>query len=296
MDISDFKRLELADKSILDKYMRADPPLCSELTFTNLFMWRHKNNPKWLEHENCLLLVLQPDGDEPFGLEPVGKGDKKEALDILLRRLEDSTNDAKVCRVSEQFVETLLDQSYYESAIDRDNCDYVYSTMDLINLSGRKYHRKKNHLNKFFKNYNFKYKELDSNLIKEILNMQTNWCLMRECTLNPSLMEEDFAIHEALDNFKNLDFKGGAVEIDANIEAFSLGEMLDNKTAVIHIEKANPDIPGLYTVINQLFCKNTWQDTEFINREQDLGIDGLRKAKESYYPHHMVNKYTITRR
>lgn len=109
-------------------------------------------------------------------------------------------------------------------------------------------------------------------------------------------MEEDFAIHEALVNFKNLDFKGGAIEIDANIEAFSLGEMLDNKTAVIHIEKANPDIPGLYTVINQLFCKNTWYDTEFINREQDLGIEGLRKAKESYYPHHMVNKYTIRRK
>ena len=78
------------------------------------------------------------------------------------------------------------------------------------------------------------------------------------------------------------------------IEAFALGEPLGPETAVIHIEKANPDIPGLYSVINQLFLKHAWSDMTYINREQDLGVEGLRKAKTSYYPHHMVNKYTIT--
>ena len=103
-------------------------------------------------------------------------------------------------------------------------------------------------------------------------------------------------MHEALTYFEELDFKGGAIKIDSRIEAFSLGEALNDNTAVIHIEKANPEIQGLYTAINQLFVSNTWQETEFINREQDLGVDGLRKAKESYNPHHMVNKYTISPR
>ena len=269
MDISNFKKLELEDKNILDKYFRADPPQCSELTFTNLFMWRHKNNPLWAEYENCLLLILQPEGHETFGLEPVGKGNKKEALDFLFKTMDDFTGNANVCRVSERFVEEFVDRNHYESTIDRNNCDYVYNTIDLINLSGRKFHRKKNHVNRFLKNYDFKYRELDSSLIEKILDMQEKWCMLRECAEDPSLQEEDFAIHQALSNYESLDFKGGAIEIDSKIEAFSLGEMLDEKTAVIHIEKANPEIPGLYTVINQFFCKNAWHHTEFINREQE---------------------------
>jgi hypothetical protein len=118
---------------------------------------------------------------------------------------------------------------------------------------------------------------------------------MRECVENPNLLSEDYAVRRALTNFNELDYMGGAIMVNGRMEAFSLGELLNPDTAVIHIEKANPDIPGLYTAINQLFAENGWPDTEFINREQDLGIDGLRKAKESYYPHHMVNKYTIAR-
>jgi len=116
---------------------------------------------------------------------------------------------------------------------------------------------------------------------------------MRECVESPELLSEDYAIREALTHFEELDYRGGAVEINAEIEAFSLGEPLNPNTAVIHIEKANPDIPGLYVAINQLFCKNAWSPMEYINREQDLGLEGLRRAKESYHPSHMVNKYTL---
>ena len=116
---------------------------------------------------------------------------------------------------------------------------------------------------------------------------------MKECVEDPDLHSEDYAIHGAMTHFEELDFKGGAVQIDSRIEAFSLGETLNDDTAVIHIEKANPDIPGLYAAINHLFCSNTFSGMMYINREQDLGMEGLRKAKESYYPHHMVSKYTI---
>ena len=112
----------------------------------------------------------------------------------------------------------------------------------------------------------------------------------------PDLLSEDYAVHMALTHFEELDYRGGAIKIDGRIEAFSLGEALNENTAVIHIEKANPEIPGLYTAINQMFCSNAWAETEFMNREQDLGVEGIRKAKESYLPHHMINKYTIMKR
>ena len=187
-----------------------------------------------------------------------------------------------------------VNRERYEVELDIDNSDYVYSARDLIRLSGRKYHRKKNHLNRFLREYRFEYRNLDMELVECFLDMQEKWCQMKECVEKPELLSEDFAIHRALTYFEELDFKGGAIQIDSRIEAFSLGEPLNDSTAVIHIEKANPEIPGLYTAINQFFCSNACSGMEYINREQDLGLEGLRKAKESYYPHHMVKKYTIS--
>jgi hypothetical protein len=104
---------------------------------------------------------------------------------------------------------------------------------------------------------------------------------------------KEYAVHEALISFEELDYRGGTIIIDSRVEAFSLGEPLNRETAVIHVEKANPDIQGLYAAINQLSCLHAWADMKYINREQDMGIEGLRKAKEPYHPHQMVNKYTL---
>jgi hypothetical protein len=235
-----------------------------------------------------------PENEEPFGLEPVGKGDKSKALDIICEELTGLTNNVSVKRVSEEFINMFVNSEKYNSTFDRNNSDYIYSSKDLIDLSGRKYHKKKNHLNRFKKDYVFEYKELDIEVVECFLDMQEEWCRMRECLEKPDLLSEDYAVHEALIHFEELDYKGGAIKIDSRIEAFSLGEVLNDNTAVIHIEKANPEIQGLYTAINQLFTSNTWHKMEFINREQDLGIDGLKKAKESYYPHHMVKKYIVS--
>jgi hypothetical protein len=176
---------------------------------------------------------------------------------------------------------------------DRDNSDYVYLAKDLISLSGNKYHRKKNHLNQFIKNYAFEYHPLNADLVKRVLGMQEAWCQIRECVAKPDLLAEDFAVREALTGYEELGYHGGTILINSVVEAFALGEALNGDTAVIHIEKANPEILGLYAAINQLFCLNAWSEVTYINREQDMGVEGLRKAKESYYPHHMVNKYTL---
>ena len=292
----EFKPVEIQDKKIFNRYFKEDPPEISELTFTNLFMWQNLYHPVWTEEDNVLLIILSPEGKSPFGLQPVGSGNKARALSLLLDYLDGQTADPKICRSDEKFVAELVDKNRFTCIPDRDNSDYVYSTIDLIQLSGRKYHRKKNHLNQFIKSIQYEYRELDLELVECFLDMQEEWCKMRECVEIPDLLSEDYAVHRALTFFEDLDYRGGAIMVDGRIEAFSLGEALNDYTAVIHIEKANPDIQGLYAAMNQMFCSHAWAETDFINREQDLGVEGLRKAKESYLPHHMINKYTIVKR
>jgi uncharacterized protein len=288
-----FKPLEIGHRELFKRFLTIDPPQISEMTFTNLFMWKHRYQPLWAELDDCLLIILHNDEMMPFGLQPVGKGDKKKGLDTITSELRNMSSEIRICRVSEDFINRYLDHDNYTYQRDRDNSDYVYATRDLIELSGRKYHRKKNHLNNFLKNYEHEYLELDKALIGRCLELQEKWCRLKDCTQFPELLSEDYAVRTALTNFEELDYKGVALSIDSKIEAFSLGEQLNADTAVIHAEKANPDIPGLYSAINQLFSQNAWVSLEYINREQDLGVEGLRKAKESYFPHHMVNKYTI---
>lgn len=293
MSINDFKPLGIEDKALFDRFFREDPPLISEMTFTNLFMWRHRYRPVWLLSEGCLLILFRPEKGPLYGLPPAGKGDKGKALAALCAEIGKVSEEIRICRAPEDFVTAHVDLSLYTCLPDRDNSDYVYLTRDLIQLPGNKYHRKKNHLNQFVKRYDFEYRPLDINLVECVLDMQEAWCQMRECMADPDLLAEDYAIREALTRFEDHGYAGGAILMDSRIEAFSIGEPLNRDTAVIHIEKANPRINGLYTAINQLFCKEAWSSFTYINREQDMGVEGLRKAKESYYPHHMVNKYTV---
>jgi hypothetical protein len=108
-----------------------------------------------------------------------------------------------------------------------------------------------------------------------------------------NLMDEWQAVREALAHFSELDIQGGVVLIRDKVEAFALGELLNDRTAVVHVEKANPEVRGLYAVINQQFCEKEWKDVPYVNREQDLGEPGLRQAKQSYHPDHLVEKYRI---
>jgi hypothetical protein len=220
---NDFKPVEINDKTIFDRFFREDPSETSELTFTNLFMWSHQYHPLWTQWNDSLLIIYCPEGSEPFALPPVGKGDKKKAMEMLCEQLKKMRSEVKICRAGQSYVEKYVDESRWMCIKDRDNSDYVYSSKDLIQLSGRKYHRKKNHLNRFKKNYSYEYLELDLELVECFITMQEKWCRMRECVEEPELLSEDYAIRKALVHFEELDYTGGAIKIDSRIEAFSLG-------------------------------------------------------------------------
>lgn len=295
MTIENYKLLALEDKDLFDRRLADKPPDISELTFTNLFMWRHYYRPVWREYGEQILIICDPPDDTPFGLPPIGAGNPKDALRTLCADLVyKGAAVSRICRVGASFIEPFVDEKEYRITPTPEQSDYVYLTEDLINLSGRKYHQKKNHLNQFIKNYDFECVVMDSTIVRKVLDMQESWCELRECSLDSSLSNEDLAVFEALTNFDLLGFSGLAILINNKVAAFNIGEPLNPETMVIHIEKADPEIRGLYTAVNQIFCRVIGKDKRFINREQDLGREGLRKAKLSYKPHHMVDKYTIS--
>lgn len=291
--MNDYTPIELVHKAAFDEFLRSDPPQISELTFTNLYMWRRARRTVWRVVDGCLLIILWPESGSPYGLPPVGRGDKQQALEILCSDLRARHGEARICRADKDFVEACVDPARYTITEDRDNSDYIYLADELIKLPGNRLHGKKNFVNRFLKNYSFEYKRFDDESIVKVLELQESWCELRECFLNPTLHQEDIATREAVEHFRDLGFTGGAILIDGKVEAFSFGEKLNPDTAVIHMEKANPEIPGLYAAINQIFCEREWSTVRYINREQDLGVEGLRKAKLSYHPHHLVEKFTI---
>ena len=183
--MTDFKQIELTDKKVFDDFFAEDPPRTSELTFTNLFMWRYRYQPVWSTRDDCLLIILRPVDQAPFGLPPMGPGNKEDALLRLSRQLQEVSSEPKISRVGKDFVDSYVDSDHYEIIYDRDNSDYVYLAENLIKLSGNKFHRKKNHVNRFRKNHDFEYRSLDDDLAESFLGLQEDWCELKDCVEGP---------------------------------------------------------------------------------------------------------------
>jgi hypothetical protein len=289
-----FKDLTLEDKPLCDQVFNHFPSQISEFTFTNLFIWRHAYQIKISRLQNFLCL-LSEQRESSFFFPPMGEGDVIECYQGLLHYLGGKATLPKIVRVPEAAVEQMdWKTSGMKAELDRSQCDYVYLTQDLIELKGRKYHRKRNHIKQFQKKYSYQYIPLTPEWIPQCLQLETEWCDLRHCEASPGLLNESVAIKEAFTHFEELGVKGGAILINGKVEAFTLGDPLNSETVVIHIEKANPAYEGLYPTINQAFLEYQWSGYTYVNREQDLGEEGLRKAKESYFPHHLVNKYVVT--
>lgn len=289
-----FKELTIEDKPLLDEMFLRFPPLISEFTFTNLFIWRKAYSLKLSRLDSFICLLGEKEGS-PFFFPPIGEGDVVKCFRKLMGFLKEKREDPEILRVPDEMVKRIdwiLEGMRAE--LDRDQSDYVYLIKDLIGLEGRRYHRKRNHIKQFKERYSYQYLPMTAELVSECLQLEEEWCNFRRCEVVPGLMNEFIAIKEALENFEELKLKGGVILIKDKVQAFTLGEPLNPDTVVIHIEKANTSFEGIYPMINQAFLENHWSHFTYVNREQDLGEEGLRKAKESYFPHHMVHKYRIT--
>ena len=291
----EFKPLGLEDRDAIREFLWTYQPETSELTFTNLFIWRRHYGTHWSLWRDTLLFLCRDAQGGLFCLPPVGPEPRAEEVNMLLSWLGQEKGQAQPCiaRADGRLATELPAQAGFTIEPRREHFDYVYATGDLIHLAGRKYHGKKNHVNKFRSDYSFAYEPLTAGHVEACLRLQDAWCGCNRCSEDMNLMGEWEAIKELLGSYDRLAVQGGVIVINGSVEAFTLGELLNKDTAVVHIEKANAQIPGLYAVMNQQFCEHAWSGVECINREQDLGDDGLRQAKLSYHPVRLVEKFTI---
>jgi hypothetical protein len=305
MDLSSGKPIELIDKTLFDNYFQRYSPEISEFSFTNLFMWRNYYNFLHVEVKNHLILfshdylkkrkkpINSESMDYLYFFPPIGPNPE----DIIIELFE-NFEYMEIHRVPEELCKKLTDLEKFselelEYIEDRNNWDYAYNKEEILNLAGNKYRQNRRWLQKFLDNYNYDFQLLTVDLVEKSKELQLEWCILRACTEDESLEAEQEAIYEALNNFERLGFSGGLLCVDDKCVAYTLGEMLNNKTMVIHIEKAHMEYEGAYQAINNFFLKNCCSNAICVNREQDLGIVGLRRAKESYKPIKMIKKNII---
>lgn len=287
------KPLSLDHKPEIDALLKQYPPPISELTFTNLYIWRFYYRFQIASHQGFMNLLAQPAGTTPYFFPPLGNGVVQSWVFDCLAFFKNQGVPPHFSRIPDSIIKEFPHFPGLTTVLDRDNSDYVYRIDKLIRLSGNKYHTLKNHINRFNKEHTWEYLPLTPDLIEECLTLQEEWCRSKNCLESHGLLSEYQAINEALKKMDLLNYKGGVIRIQNKVEAFTLGELLNPETVVIHIEKANPELPGIYPVLQQQFLEHEWAHIPFVNREQDLGIWGLRKSKLSYHPEFMVDKYRV---
>jgi hypothetical protein len=291
----EFRPLSLEDQDIIRDFLWKYQPRTSELTFTNLFIWRSRYEWHWAVDKEWLILQSTKDAKNPFFLQPIGPGPRVEIVLKILRWLKEEKDiaEGRVERADKRLLAEITGASVFQVEPSREHFDYVYRSEDLISLRGMKYHAKRNYINRFESGTDYQLVHLSGENLEQCAEFEERWCGFRRCEEDLNLSGEWEAIRQALAHYQRLKVEGEAIMIDGRVEAFTFGELLNAETAVIHIEKANPEIPGLYPLINQKYCEKYWKKVSYINREQDLGEEGLRKAKLSYHPDHLEEKHKI---
>ena len=296
--IINFKAITLADKPIFDKAFQGRRYENAHFSFGNLFMWQKAYQIEWAVWEDVLLVKAAWEGTD-FVLPPFG-ADCDFGRAVL--RLEDYFKGAGkpfMLRGAETFMLELLEQQLpgvFSSEADRDNFDYLYLGENLRELRGRKFHKKKNHANGFRQSYpDYEYRELRQEMAEETVAFLKEWCRQRNCKKGDSLYCERKALTVGLQNFTALGLVGGAIYLNGEMKAVTFGERLNADTAVVHAEKADAELRGVYTAICQDYCQQAWADMMYINREEDMGEENIRKAKLAYQPVRLVEKHVLTR-
>lgn len=281
----DFHTPSIADKQwITAKIEENGCPSC-EYTFGNIFAYSAKMDLKVAEFAGCLITRCIY-ADKLMYCYPMGNGDKKAAVEAIIRDSEAFDSDFVIFGMTKEFADELEDifPDTFKIVFDRDGSDYIYNSEDLISLKGKRYQPKRNHISFFTKNYNWSYEKITADNIAECIAMNEKWIEESLNERKDELYEELEIIKLVFDNYDALSFVGGLIRIDGEVVAYTMGEKMNDETFCVHFEKAFAKYRGAYPMINREFCKNELSSYKYIDREDDLGIDNLRKAKLSYYP------------
>ena len=293
-----FSRPELKDKELISSYFRIYTSRSCERTFVNSFLWSRRYPVTFAIVENTLVFKSEDEEHLSFAF-PAGEDeDIKKVLPVLKQYCEERGYPFSLYMVSaDNFAK--LEEWYpdrFEIEYNRDSADYVYESEKLITLAGKKLHAKRNHINKFKATYEnrWTYEIMTADNVEDCFQMAIKWRKESGCEDNDDKCAEMCVTLNSLRLFEELDLKGGVLRIDGEVVAFTIGEPICEDTFVVHIEKAFADIQGAYPMINQQFVENECSEYTYINREEDTGAEGLRKAKLSYRPVFLIEKGKVT--
>jgi hypothetical protein len=288
----DFAPLDVSHRDTIEAALATERPEVSELNFAEIFAWHGVRQTQISDLDGALCLAVTRHGKCCF-YPPLRVREPATAMRSMLLWLREQGKEGFVYGLTGRQAAVAEATGNLVADEDPDNADYVYRTQDLIHLPGHKYDGKRNHIRNFARSYDFAYAEIDPRALPEVVDFQRRWFAARGRSDLPGLAAEDQAVHDLLRHYQNLPVTGATITVDGRIEAFAIGSQLNQDTALVIAEKANSEIRGLYQAMNQMFCENTLSAYAWVNREQDAGDVGLRRAKLSYYPHHMVAKYRV---
>ena len=288
----EFRPVRLEDKAAIEHFTRPSGICNCDLAFANMYCWEGTYRSAWCVEEGFLLIRFYIDGSHHIGyMQPLGEGD----FTHLIPRLEaDARAAGQPLRISGLTPEgaAAVRRAHPEFGIwrNRDYEDYVYRADDLRNLTGRRYQPKRNHINRFEAAYDYRYEELTPALAPECMRLEREWRAGHDSHA-AELTAEQRAMQRAFDHFGELELRGGALFVGEKLVAFTIGSAINDEAFCIHVEKADTRYDGAFTIINKLFAQHLPARFTMINREEDLGIDGLRQSKLSYHPAVIQHKY-----
>lgn len=298
MDKADFRRPDIKDEELITSYFKRYPSRNCDRTFANVYLWARHYKVEFAEYKNTLLFRENNAG---YGYAfPAGRDeDVKEVIPELEAWSEEAGRKFCLYGVDPQQFEKLENwfPGRYDIEFDRDIADYVYEAEKLASLSGKKLHSKRNHINKFKLLHEgaWSYEPLSDENQEECFQMALKWRNLNGCEEDEEKNAEMCVTLNSLRLFRELRLTGGILRVDGEIAAFSLGEPVNEDTFVVHIEKAYADLEGAYPMINQQFVEHEIAGRyRYVNREDDAGMEGLRKAKLSYKPAFLQEKGSVT--
>ena len=294
-----FKKVEQSDRDVITAGFKKAPDRSCERCFANIFLWSRQYPSEWALVEDTLVFK----GEEEHYLAysyPAGEAEQvKKAILLLEEYSRDRGFPFRLHNITEEMFAQLEEwfPGKYQIEYDRDAAEYVYEREKLETLAGKKLHAKRNHINKFKKLYqDWSYESINPNNLEECFQMALKWRNLNGCEDDIEKNAEACVTFNSLRLFQELGLKGGLLRVNGEIAAFTIGEPLCDDTFGVHIEKAFAEVEGAYTMINQQFVEHECGDYRYVNREDDSGMEGLRKAKLSYQPAFLINKGIVTHR
>lgn len=292
-----FKPITLEDADVISKYLSRTPHRACDYSTGNLVLWANLYKTQYAVAEDTLFLKFKGSSESSFTF-PMGSRCIKSSFEWLFSYCNENNKPFNMNLIEPQMFEE-IEKAFpnrFDIEYKRGSADYVYNMEDLSTLKGRKYSAKRNHVNKFLKTYSdWEYEPVSDENTDECIAMVKEWCVRNECLDEMQKANEIGVVTKGLKHRKELNLLGGVIRVNKEIVAMTLGEP-SNDMFIVHFEKAYPDILGGYPMINQQFVKNELSKYKYVNREEDMGIEGLRKAKESYYPAFMAEKGVLIKK